>query len=699
MKLNVIMKGDEITVSFYSYKGGTGRSMLVAAAARFLSESGKKVFLLDFDLEAPGLHHKFGKRNKDIRFDLITFLKESAILIDASGGQISKPKLTNFFNYRFEALEIAPISNGESQPIWLLPAGRAPEAEYVRTLSKINWGGLFSTAIQTDGFKLFDVLKDIIIEKYKPDYILIDSRTGITDIGGMALNHMADKLVLLYINNKENLHGLQTLVGLLNLEKVKDNLFLINSRVPPQKVMDQKKLQNIDEAKENQAMQECETIHKELKADLENNYRAKHFTLHNESLLQLVERITYGPNLTPRDSALNIDNLKFFQSIFPDEFKKSIFNCIFPPIENKNEPDGDCLDIQRIIERNYFEESKFPLTDVMTRIFDRKDTIVKTDSSEKIKITCNYLAPKYIDGDDDQANGDKVYKDFVDKVREEMELLLNRDKKYLIKFVEYELPFYNYDVLGIQMNSGLFDFCGDIYFKTETRSALLSVIKLAELKTFCFVTNEETYEFLTDEPEKVLTDNIEIDSHTFIEKLKTKSVLKSKNLSIGLIASHAAASECTKIIERIGCPDILRLKNTENEIIDWFNDTEDVDSLKIAFCDHKISKIIEEASNNLIYSSGRNNLTYDKAIPVGLIYPSGDITWRELMVEAIANVIEKNPTIWQSSNTEDDNVYNKLKKNDLEPLTLKELTENLMLDRPLQKGIAWSEKMKKYFPE
>ena len=47
------------TITFYSYKGGVGRSLLVANAARYLSTLGKKVFALDLDLEAPGLHYKF----------------------------------------------------------------------------------------------------------------------------------------------------------------------------------------------------------------------------------------------------------------------------------------------------------------------------------------------------------------------------------------------------------------------------------------------------------------------------------------------------------------------------------------------------------------------------------------------------------------------------------------------------------------
>jgi MinD-like ATPase involved in chromosome partitioning or flagellar assembly len=40
------------TVAFYSYKGGVGRSQLLAHAARFLAGLGKGVVALDFDFEA-----------------------------------------------------------------------------------------------------------------------------------------------------------------------------------------------------------------------------------------------------------------------------------------------------------------------------------------------------------------------------------------------------------------------------------------------------------------------------------------------------------------------------------------------------------------------------------------------------------------------------------------------------------------------
>src|SRR5215212_475397 len=50
------------TITFYSYKGGTGRSMALANLACLLARTegkNKKVLAVDWDLEAPGLHRYF----------------------------------------------------------------------------------------------------------------------------------------------------------------------------------------------------------------------------------------------------------------------------------------------------------------------------------------------------------------------------------------------------------------------------------------------------------------------------------------------------------------------------------------------------------------------------------------------------------------------------------------------------------------
>ena len=48
-------------ITFYSHKGGTGRKMALANIGVLLSRGGNKTLLIDWDLEAPGLHRYFHK--------------------------------------------------------------------------------------------------------------------------------------------------------------------------------------------------------------------------------------------------------------------------------------------------------------------------------------------------------------------------------------------------------------------------------------------------------------------------------------------------------------------------------------------------------------------------------------------------------------------------------------------------------------
>lgn len=43
-------------ITFYSYKGGTGRTMALANTAWILAANGQRVLVADWDLESPGLH-------------------------------------------------------------------------------------------------------------------------------------------------------------------------------------------------------------------------------------------------------------------------------------------------------------------------------------------------------------------------------------------------------------------------------------------------------------------------------------------------------------------------------------------------------------------------------------------------------------------------------------------------------------------
>lgn len=192
------------TIAFYSYKGGVGRTLALSNIAMRLADFGKKVILLDLDLEAPGLHTKFSNFQRDRKVDsgIVDYIYEYAV------------------HHKVPA-KIAPYAhhlNDVSFSLDLIPAGNPKSAEYWRKLSAINWYELLYGENAT-GIAFFLDLKEKIEKEYQPDYFLIDTRTGITDISSLTISLLADRLVILSANNQENLEGCQRIVrSVLNRE-------------------------------------------------------------------------------------------------------------------------------------------------------------------------------------------------------------------------------------------------------------------------------------------------------------------------------------------------------------------------------------------------------------------------------------------------------------------------------------------------
>jgi MinD-like ATPase involved in chromosome partitioning or flagellar assembly len=190
------------TVTFYSYKGGVGRSLALANIAIRLSEFGKNVCILDFDLEAPGLHFKFqdvdlDAKNLGTKNGIVDYIYEYYSLTN------KRPeKLTDF-------IHSIKFSKKNYKPISLISAGNTNNAAYWTRLSRINWVDLL---YKKDGILFLLDLKERIEKELKPDFLLIDSRTGFTDIAGITINLLADEVVILAANNSENLYGSKQLL-------------------------------------------------------------------------------------------------------------------------------------------------------------------------------------------------------------------------------------------------------------------------------------------------------------------------------------------------------------------------------------------------------------------------------------------------------------------------------------------------------
>ncbi len=168
-------------VALYSYKGGVGRTLALANLGYSLASRGKRVVLVDMDLEAPALHDfpEFALRGK----------KEKKGIVEHAASFASRGKCPAIKSYVY-ACRKSPGSG----KLWLMPAGRFGD-NYQQTLSRLNWRRLHprkGTGPFIEGFR------KALAEAYQPHYVLIDARTGLSDVGGISTHHLADMVVVVF---------------------------------------------------------------------------------------------------------------------------------------------------------------------------------------------------------------------------------------------------------------------------------------------------------------------------------------------------------------------------------------------------------------------------------------------------------------------------------------------------------------------
>lgn len=181
-------------ITFYSYKGGVGRTFALANIAVLLAKRGKKVLLMDWDLEAPGLHRYFKSHlssKSPLEKGLIHLLSQA----------VESPKI------RWESF-ITEIQIDNSSTIDMISSGDQ-SADYIEQVQSFSWENFFENR---QGAKILDRWRTEWKNSY--DFVLIDSRTGITDTGGVCTVFLPDILVLVFSANEQSFErGIQIILG------------------------------------------------------------------------------------------------------------------------------------------------------------------------------------------------------------------------------------------------------------------------------------------------------------------------------------------------------------------------------------------------------------------------------------------------------------------------------------------------------
>ena len=204
--------------TFYSFKGGVGRTMALVNVAVSLALRGRRVLVVDFDVEAPGLD----------TFDVLRPRAEVPGVIDFVTQYLAEGQAPAAESFIGECPAVGDQGGG----LWIMPSGR--HETYAATFNQVDWGALYE---RHDGFLLFEDLKEQWRRIVQPDYVLIDSRTGHTDTSGICTRQLPDSVVVLFFPNEQNLRGLTKVVRDIRSEageprKKSIELHFVMSNVP-----------------------------------------------------------------------------------------------------------------------------------------------------------------------------------------------------------------------------------------------------------------------------------------------------------------------------------------------------------------------------------------------------------------------------------------------------------------------------------
>ena len=228
-------------VTFYSYKGGMARTTTMMAYAVKKAQLGKKVFIIDCDLEAPGYINFFDlPEHKDLKQGIVNGLVEMISDISFSKSFTSSSfKYSNYFLNTFIGGDEDSKYSGILKNIFIMPAGNLNETEggkfsenrdhYLEGLSRINLSNpQVISKIFTD---LFQYLKS----ELHIDVILIDSRTGFSDIIFNSIKYFTNHIVAFFGSNDQSIPGLLNLLDEYYNDVNSFGLTLVNAILPSNK--------------------------------------------------------------------------------------------------------------------------------------------------------------------------------------------------------------------------------------------------------------------------------------------------------------------------------------------------------------------------------------------------------------------------------------------------------------------------------
>jgi len=187
-------------ISVHSYRGGTGKSNLTANLAVCLAAAGKRVAVVDTDIQSPGIHMLFGLQDTSEVRTLNDYLWERCP-VGETAAQVTPDGIKE--------------TNGH---IWLVPSS-VDGGEIAKVLREGYNVGLMNDGLQ-------DLIDELVL-----DYLLIDTHPGLNEETLLSIA-ISDVLVVLLRPDRQDFQGTAVTIDVARKLEVRQLVMVLNKVLP-----------------------------------------------------------------------------------------------------------------------------------------------------------------------------------------------------------------------------------------------------------------------------------------------------------------------------------------------------------------------------------------------------------------------------------------------------------------------------------
>src|SRR5437016_789217 len=189
-------------VSIHSYRGGTGKSNLIANLASSIVQQGKRVAVVDTDIQSPGLHVLFGMDPQNMGLTLNDYLYGRCSIEQAA----------------YDVTDKLGPNVPSAGALYLIPSS-IKASEITRVLREG-----YEVNLLTDGFRK-------LMKALRLDYLLIDTHPGLNEETLLSIL-LSDTLILILRPDQQDFQGTAVTVEVARRLKLKKLLLVVNNALP-----------------------------------------------------------------------------------------------------------------------------------------------------------------------------------------------------------------------------------------------------------------------------------------------------------------------------------------------------------------------------------------------------------------------------------------------------------------------------------